>query len=223
MPVSSADFGGVATINPYDRMMEGTTLIACQYDGGVVVGTDTRTSSGALVVCRTSDKITQVNPYICVLRSGSSADTQAITDIVKYQINFYESEHGERIPVHAAAQFFRDISYRYRDDLTAGLIVCGWDRKNGAQIYSIPIGGMILRQPWAAGGSGSMLLYGYLDNNYKADMSQDDCIAFVKKAVAFAISRDASSGGCIRLAVINGSGIRKQLFLGDQVPAIAKR
>ncbi|CDW53426.1 proteasome (prosome, macropain) subunit, beta [Trichuris trichiura] len=197
-------------------------MIACQYDGGVIVGTDTRTSSGALVVCRTSDKITQVSRYIGVLRSGSSADTQAITDIVKYHINFYEMERGERITVHAAAQIFRDISYRYRDDLTAGLIVCGWDRQKGAQIYSIPIGGMILQQSWTVGGSGSMYVYGYLDSNYKSGMSQEECISFVKKAVAHAINRDASSGGCVRIAVINSSGIRRQLFLGDQVPSMLK-
>ncbi|KAG1332006.1 putative Proteasome subunit beta type-6 [Cocos nucifera] len=37
--------------------------------------------------------------------------------------------------------------------LQMGVIVGGWDKYEGAQIYSVPLGGTILRQPFAIGAS----------------------------------------------------------------------
>ena len=70
-------------------------------------------------------------------RSGSAADTQAMTDIVKNQLEWYEIEFGNPPPVHTAAHLFKNISYDYRDQLTAGLIIAGWDKDNGGQVYSV--------------------------------------------------------------------------------------
>lgn len=36
--------------------------------------------------------------------------------------------------------------------LTAGIIVAGWDEKNGPSVYNIPLGGSLHRQPFAIGG-----------------------------------------------------------------------
>lgn len=52
---------------------------------GVAVATDSRTSTGSFIASRTTDKITQLNDHIVLLRAGSAADSQAIADIVKYR------------------------------------------------------------------------------------------------------------------------------------------
>ena len=36
--------------------------------------------------------------------------------------------------------------------LQAGMIIGGWDKYEGGQIFSVPLGGTILRQPFAIGG-----------------------------------------------------------------------
>ncbi len=46
----------------------GTTLIAVEYDGGVVLGADTRTSTGTLVVNRSTDKLTPISSHILACR-----------------------------------------------------------------------------------------------------------------------------------------------------------
>jgi 20S proteasome subunit beta 1 len=61
----------------------GTTIVAVQYDGGVVVGADSRVSTGTYVSNRASDKITPLADFIYLLRSGSAADTQAVSDYGK--------------------------------------------------------------------------------------------------------------------------------------------
>jgi 20S proteasome alpha/beta subunit len=54
----------------------GTTIMAVEFDGGVVIGADSRTSAGAYIVNRVTDKLTKVHERIYCCRSGSAADTQ---------------------------------------------------------------------------------------------------------------------------------------------------
>jgi len=61
----------------------GTTLIAIRYKDGVIVATDSQTSSGSYISNRASNKISVISDYIICLRSGSSADTQNMVDLVK--------------------------------------------------------------------------------------------------------------------------------------------
>lgn len=54
----------------------GTTIVAAAYRGGVVLGADSRVTTGIYVSNRVSDKITPLADSIYLCRSGSAADTQ---------------------------------------------------------------------------------------------------------------------------------------------------
>ena len=196
----------------------GTTLIAAEFDGGVVLGADSRTSMGSFVSNRVTDKLTRVSDKIYCGRSGSAADTQAIADIVEYHLEFQSTCMGSEPLVKAAANVFKDICYSYRDQLMAGILVAGYDEKKGGQIYAVPLGGMIVRQPLSIGGSGSTFLYGFMDDKFHTGMNQEECADLVLKAVALAINRDGSSGGVVRLAIITKDGVERRLFTGDEIP-----
>lgn len=129
------------------------------------------------------------------------------------------------------------------------------------QVYSVPMGGMMVRQSFAIGGSGSSYIYGYVDATYREGMTKDECLQFtangenlgfcepqpllpepcqdilflaafsapnskpsfllLSTALALAMERDGSSGGVIRLAAIQESGVERQVLLGDQIPKFA--
>lgn len=91
-------------------------------------------------------------------------------------------ELGTQPLVETAANVFREICYNYRDSLMAGILVAGWDKQKGGQVYSIPIGGMCVRQPISIGGSGSTYVYGYVDAQYKPKMSKDECLKLVENS-----------------------------------------
>jgi 20S proteasome subunit beta 1 len=57
------------------------------FDGGVVLGADSRTSTGSYVANRVSDKIVPLSDFIWSCRSGSASDTQAVAD---YTSNYLE-------------------------------------------------------------------------------------------------------------------------------------
>uniref|UniRef100_A0A670KLZ0 Proteasome subunit beta n=1 Tax=Podarcis muralis TaxID=64176 RepID=A0A670KLZ0_PODMU len=155
-----------------------TTIMAVEFDGGVVIGADSRTTTGSYIANRVTDKLTQIHDHIFCCRSGSAADTQAIADAVTYQLGFHSIELDERPLVHTAASLFKEMCYRYREDLTAGILVAGWDKRKGGQVYSVPMGGMMVRQPFSIGGSGSSYIYGFVDATYKPGMSKEECLSF---------------------------------------------
>jgi len=198
--------------------LTGTTIMAIEFDGGVVIGADSRTTTGAYVANRVTDKLSRVTDKIYCCRSGSAADTQAIADIVAYHLSLHQMQFGEEPLVKTAASIFQELCYNYRDQLSAGIICAGWDRKHGGQVYCIPLGGMCIRQPCTIGGSGSTYLYGFVDSKFKPKMTQQECVDFTKTAVTLATQRDGSSGGVVRLGVITEKGIQRDVILPADMP-----
>lgn len=98
---------------------------------------------------------------------------------------------------------------------SAGLIIAGWDERHGGQVYSIPLGGSLHKQPYSIGGSGSTYIYGYCDANWKEGMEEAEAVDFVKGALAEAIKWDGSSGGVIRMVVLTAEGADRHLYLPD--------
>ncbi|OMJ23513.1 Proteasome subunit beta type-6 [Smittium culicis] len=196
----------------------GTTIMAVQFDGGVVVGADSRTTTGSYIANRVTDKLTQIHDTIFCCRSGSAADTQALADIVHYHMQLYAVQHGERPPVKVVASLFQELCYQNKDALMAGIIVAGCDKVNGPSVYNIPLGGSLHKEEFAIGGSGSAYIYGFCDDYFKPNMTRDECVEFVKKAVSLAMLRDGSSGGVVRLAVITPDSVERIFVPGNELP-----
>jgi 20S proteasome subunit beta 1 len=198
----------------------GTSIMAVTYNGGVILGADSRTSTGRYVANRVSDKLTPITERIFCCRSGSAADTQAIADIVRIRMQAHELELARTPQVVTAATMFQNFCYEYKEKLMAGIICAGWDEENGGQVYSIPLGGALVKQPYAIAGSGSSYIYGYCDANWRPNMTKEECLQFVKTALAHAMSRDGSSGGVIRTVTITKDGWQKDFTPGNGLPFV---
>eukprot|EP00042_Codosiga_hollandica_P037253 m.291235 g.291235 ORF g.291235 m.291235 type:complete len:234 (+) comp55093_c0_seq5:2793-3494(+) len=218
----------------------GTTILAVEFDGGVVIAADSRTTSGSYIVNRVTDKLTRVTDRIYCCRSGSAADTQAVADIISYKMALLKSctrDHasctdelnpavlccldrtttGREPTVKSAASAFRGICYQNRDSLTAGIICAGWDEREGGQVFVLPLGGMCVRQPFAMGGSGSTYLFGHVDATFRVGMTKEECLKWAADAITLAIERDGSSGGCVRLAAITKDGLERHVILNNEL------
>ncbi|GKU87545.1 hypothetical protein SLEP1_g1932 [Rubroshorea leprosula] len=143
----------------------GTTIIGVTYNGGVVLGADSRTSTGMYVANRASDKITQLTDNVYVCRSGSAADSQVVSDYVRYFLHQHTIQLGQPATVKVAANLVRLLSYNNKN-LQTGLIVGGWDKYEGGKIYGIPLGGTIIEQPFTIGGVFFPFAYFYFKATY---------------------------------------------------------
>lgn len=185
----------------------------------MVVAADSRTSTGSYIANRTSDKLTPVAERIYTCRSGSAADTQAISDYVRLYLSHYTADTGKEPSVKVAAHLFKSMCYGNKDRLTAGIICGGWDPEEGGQVYSIPAySGAMIRQPLSISGSGSSYVYGYIDANFREGMSKEECENFCKNTVSLAMARDGSSGGVIRMATITEEGVNRVYISNKNVP-----
>ncbi|XP_004624316.1 proteasome subunit beta type-9 [Octodon degus] len=195
----------------------GTTIMAVEFDGGVVLGSDSRVSAGQAVVNRVFDKLSPLHKRIYCAMSGSAADAQAVVDSAAYQLELHGIELEEPPLVLAAANVVKNISYKYREELLAHLIIAGWDQREGGQVYGT-LGGMLTRQPFIIGGSGSTYIHGYVDAAYKAGMSPEECRRFTTHAIALAMNRDCASGGVVYLVTITAAGADHRVILGNELP-----
>ncbi|KAI5189635.1 20S proteasome subunit beta 1 [Nematocida minor] len=195
----------------------GTTIMAVKFKDGVLLGADTRTSMGTYVSNRVSRKITKLIDNVYTCRSGSAADTQAISDYVQKIMLTGIHCHGQKPLVKDVAVALKKIVWDATDkNITAGFIVAGVD-ETGGHVFSVPLGGALIEQNWSIAGSGSIYITGLGDSQYKEDMTKEEAVEFVRKMVSHAIYRDNSSGGCVRMLVITEAGTEEITVLGDEV------
>ncbi|KAL7737657.1 hypothetical protein ACLKA6_006063 [Drosophila palustris] len=190
----------------------GTTIIAIEYDGGVVIAADSRTSCQNYVSNRLADKLTHITDNIYCCRSGSAAQTQALARDVSALLNHFEIVMGEPMLVCDAAVTFRNHIYRNRNSKITSVIVAGWDQRQGGQVYSVPVSGFLIREPYAVAGSGSSYIQGLITSQYYPGMPLDEVVALAIKAVKIAIGHDCSSGGVVRVGIIDKDGIRTSVY-----------
>ena len=91
--------------------------MAINFKDGVILGADSRTTTGAYIANRVTDKLTQVHDTIWCCRSGSAADTQAVADIVQYFLGMYGITNNEPPTTQIAASFFQEMCYSNKDTL----------------------------------------------------------------------------------------------------------
>lgn len=117
----------------------------------------------------------------------------------------YRMQTGTEPLVKTAAHVTKSVVYNNREQLSAGLIVAGYDKSKGGQVinalfhqfigfshlyipycqvYVVPLGGMIVRKSLFAGGSGSIYIMGYLDATYRPNMTKQECLNMCKTGIS---------------------------------------
>lgn len=130
--------------------------------------------------------------------------------------HFFSVENAEPPATKIAAALFQELCYVNKDQLSAGIIIAGYDKRHGGEVYSIPLGGSLHKQRYAIGGSGSTYIYGYCDANWKDKFTEAECVEFVKGSLSEAIKWDGSSGGVIRMVVLTDRGAERKIFFPDE-------
>ena len=191
----------------FEEIQTGTTIMAFKYKDGIIMAADSRTSAGAVVSSRITDKITEITPFVYCCRSGSAADTQRIAREVAREVKLMSIKEGKRPSVEKTARMIKKLIYENQKVLTAGIIVAGYDES--PRIFNIKVCGTIIEGNVALGGSGSAYVYGFVDEAYKPDMSLEAGLDFARKTVKMAIRRDNVSGGIIRMTVITDNEVQR--------------
>jgi len=181
----------------------GATAVGLRGHNYVVLAAEKRLSYGGFVVSRTARKVYKVTDYLGLALAGLFADMQAISKILRAEIEYYNVVTGRRISVRAAAKLLASILYSYKFfPFLSETLVGGVEADGTTRLYVMDPLGSLIEDDYAAIGSGAPIAIGVLEREYKSGMIVDDAKKLAVAAVRAAIERDAMSGDGIDLLVI---------------------
>lgn len=190
-------------------LRSGTTTVAIKCRDGVVLGADTRVTSGYYIAHKHGKKIHMITPNIAVTIAGVVADAQAIVNIMRFNVNMYELTANKRMTARAAARLLSVILFNHRlFPYITELIVAGRDGDDYG-IYRLDPLGSLVKDNITATGSGSTIAIGVIESGYRPDMTVEEGKRLVAKALLAAMKRDVASGDDMDIAVIDSGGYRE--------------
>jgi proteasome beta subunit len=190
-------------------VLKGTTTIGLVCKDGVVLASDTRVTMGFYVAHKHGKKVYRIDDHLAMTIAGTVADAQRVVDILTANAQLYRINMDRPLPVSSAARYTANLlfSARYVPLLTQVLI--GGVDDTGPHVFSLDPFGSITEEKMVSTGSGSPVAYGILEDKFKEDMSVEDVLPIIVKAVKAAMKRDVASGDSFNIAVINDKGYRE--------------
>ena len=186
----------------------GTTIIGLKYKDGIVLGADRRMTMGHMIANSGVEKVVKLTDYLVTAFAGTVSDIQMLIDVLKSNFSYFEKDRSRKITTQEAASF---MSNQMRSHIRGaaigpvGFILGGFDKVPG--LYEIYSDGTLTEyNTYIADGSGSVFAIGVLESEYKENMSKDEAISLVKKALKIAMKKDSASGDGYFVYNVDSSG-----------------
>lgn len=182
-------------------MKTGTTICGVVYNGGVVLGADTRATAGSIVADKNCEKIHHISDYIWCCGAGTAADTENTTMMIASQLELLRLSTGEEPRVVAAMTRLKQFLFKYQGHISAALVLGGID-STGAHLYTIHPHGSVDKLPFATMGSGSLAAMAIMEAGYKENMTEAEAKQLVIDAITSGVLNDLGSGSNVDVCVI---------------------
>jgi proteasome beta subunit len=189
--------------------LKGTTTIGVVCRDGVILASDTRVTMGLYVAHKHGKKIYKIDDHLAMTIAGTVADAQRTVDILTANAQLYRINMGRPMPISSAARLMANVLFSARNiPLVTQVLIGGLD-DSGPHVYSLDPFGSLTEEKCVATGSGSPIAYGVLEDKYREDMSVEEALPIIVKAVDSAMKRDAASGDSFNVAVVDKKGYRE--------------
>mmetsp|Transcript_22061 Transcript_22061/g.54583 ORF Transcript_22061/g.54583 Transcript_22061/m.54583 type:complete len:267 (-) Transcript_22061:970-1770(-) len=179
----------------------GTTICGVVYDGGVVLGADTRATSGSTVFEKDCMKIHYIAPNIMCCGAGTAADTEMTTMNIASQLELHRLSTGRQSRVNTSLTMLKRMLFKYQGHISAALVLGGVDI-HGPHLYTVYPHGSTDSLPYVTMGSGSLAAMAIFEQGYKDGLTQQEAMELVSDAITAGIFNDLGSGGSVTLCVI---------------------
>lgn len=193
-----------------DEMKHGTTTVGIVTKEGVVVAAEKRATMGYLIAHKAVTKVIPITDSIAMTTAGMVGDAQMLARYLKAEIELYETRKNKKITVKAASTLLANILYsnRFSVPFYVQLLLAGKD-DTGYHLFSLGPDGSNIEDKYVSTGSGSVMAYGVLEDQYKDGLSLKEAIVIAARAIRAAMARDIASGGGIDVYTITEKGISK--------------
>jgi len=179
----------------------GTTIVGCIFNGGVVLGADTRATEGPIICDKNCEKIHYIAPNIYCCGAGTAADTENTTGLISSQLELHRLRTGSESRVITAMTMLKRMLFKYQGNVSAALVLGGIDI-TGPHLYTVYPHGSTDKLPFVTMGSGSLAAMSVFEDLYKDNMTEEEAKEMVKQAILAGIWNDLGSGGNVDVTVI---------------------
>lgn len=193
-----------------EKLKTGTTTVGMVCKDGVILAADRKATMGNIVASKDAKKIFEITDSMAMTVAGGVGDAQALVRLLKAEARLYELQEKKITTKSMATLLANMLRSSYKSFLPemVQLILAGYD--NESVLYSIDLsGGLSPEEDYTFTGSGSVVAVGVLEDSYKKNMSIDDGMKLLVKALKAARERDIYTGGhSVDIVTITRSGVR---------------
>lgn len=179
----------------------GTTIVGLVYTDGVVLGADTRSTSGSTVADKNCEKIHFIAPNVYCCGAGTAADTENSTGMVSSALALHRFATGRPSRVATALQMLKSHLFRHQGHISAALVLGGVDVE-GPHLFTVYPHGSTDSLPFATMGSGSLNAMAVFEADYREGMEEEEAVKLVARAIRAGIFNDLGSGSNVDVCVI---------------------
>jgi len=193
--------------------LPGATTIGITCKDGTILSSEKRVSYGHMVMSKSGKKTFKMTDYIGAACAGLVADMQVLIRQVSAYAKLYELDHNRQIMVRSAAKAMSVILFQTRYFPYITQTIVGGVDDEGPSIYVLDPLGSVIRDKYAAVGSGAEIAMGVLETSYKDGLSLEEGRDLIVRAMKSALARDAASGNGIDLLIISKDGAKEESIL----------
>ena len=188
--------------------LKGTTTVGIVCRDGVVLAADRRASLGNMVLSDSVTKIFQIDEHLALAGAGSVGDILSLVRLLRAEAKLYRAKAGREMSVRALATLTSNVLHGNRFMPYFGwFLIAGYDSKPA--LYSIDMAGGITEDKFTAAGSGMEFAFSILEDGFREDMSLEEGIKLVLRAMKAATRRDIFTGGGIMLITVTKDGYKE--------------
>ena len=176
------------------QLKTGTTTVGLVTKDGVVMGADMRATMGHLISHKETQKLFRIDDHMALTIAGLVGDAQVLARWLQAEVELYKVKRGQEMSIKAASTLLGNImNQRKFAPFYVQLIVGGVDLE-GSHVYSLDSAGGSIPDKFVTTGSGSVFVYGVLEDHYKDDLTLDQGLDLAVRGITAAMKRDSASG-----------------------------
>jgi proteasome beta subunit len=191
------------------KLKTGTTTVGITCKEGVVMGTEHRATMGNFIAHKTTQKLYKIDENLALAVAGLVGDAQTLQRYLVAEVELYKLKQDLPMSVRAASTLMANIlsGHRYYP-YWVQLLIGGVDN-TGNYVYSLDAAGGVIPDKYVSAGSGSVFVYGVLEDYYKDNVSLTDATDICIRGITAAMKRDSASGDGIEICQITKKGYKE--------------
>ncbi|XP_076364844.1 proteasome subunit beta type-2-like isoform X2 [Tachypleus tridentatus] len=126
----------------------------------------------------------KLSDQLVMAASGEAGDTVQFAEFIEKNIQLYKMRNGYELSPSGAANFTRRNLAEYlrsRTHYLVNLLLAGYDKHTGPELYFMDYLATMAKVPYAAHGYGSFFTLSILDRYYRPDMTEEDAVALLEQ------------------------------------------